>query len=550
LSSLPRLSRRSTRSICRKAIDGIWLKLHGLMQRQPPSDEGEERTCRGGDNRLDISLIDLSNNGETWPYTTNPVATPSYILLDRSSGMGTLIHELMHSFQFAYDVAGTFNEYDWWREATAAWAEHYVDPASNTEHRFAQDFLGVPDLPLETYVREAGQRGYKHQYGAYLLPLFQQLRTGQPHLVRTSWEQFEHFTNSLAALNSLLPGGFNKQWPEFTLRNVNRSPVDDYFKADKLSNEARLKLNQLVELQGAPSVAYALDGNVGHLTAHHYRFAFTDDSVRSVIFENPFVSGAFPTAHVRAVYRIGINQWATEDWTDKPFVTFCRDVIADRVKELYIVISNSEWSDRSHVLKPAAAPRLQATNIACRGWQVEAEYTYAAEGPNSKSTTIITTTATLERYVSPSGRVQVEFYKITSGTAKWTYRGTASICTASESGLYDVRDPAIEFIMIVETYNLPYFPPIVPGSRKYHALGTWPTSKPFPTVTYVCPNSSYQELPNLQFWLDTALQGPFMQHAVMPDGQTLVGSSNRTVSDSVGTGTLTSKWTMTALPPE
>jgi hypothetical protein len=535
------------------AIDGIWLKLAALMRRQPLSDQGETTTCRGGDNRLDISLIDLGNNGEAWPYTFDPVATPSYILINRDAGVATLAHELMHSFQFAYDVAGTFVEYSWWREATGAWAEHYVYPTPNSEHRFAHRFLGVPELPLEFYhYNQANQQEYgnQHQYGAYLLPLFQQIQTGQPDFARTSWEQFELYTNSVAAINSLLPGGFMKQWPEFTLRNVNKPPVDDYFKVDKLPNEARLKLNQLVTLQGAPSVAYTLDGNVQHLAAHYFRFAFTDATVRSVLFENPFADGLSPTAHVRALYRIDTNEWATEDWTDKPYATFCRDVRMDRVKELYIVISNSEWSNRSHKLAPANAPRLQATNVACRGWKVDAQFTYTHEGPTWKKTSIITTTATLERMIPSSGRYHTEFYKITGGTAQWSHAGHMGNCAGSKSGSYDVVNPLVEHSMIVETYNISYLPPFTSGTRKYHAVGARPGGTPFPTVTYVCPNQTYTEPANVEMWLQTAWEVPLMRHAVNADGRTLQGSSRYTSNPPVGTTTFTSQWKMTALPPE
>jgi hypothetical protein len=533
-----------------RIVDGIWLELATLMRRQPLSDQGDTTTCRGGDNRLDISLVDLNNGGETWPYTFDPVATPTYILLKRSSGVGTLIHELMHSFQFAYDVAGSYSEYSWWREATAAWAEHYVDPAFNSEHRFAQHFLGAPELPLEFFNFEETHNGYAHQYGAYLLPLFQQLQTGKPDFVRTSWEQFEHFTNSLAAINSLLPGGFNKQWPEFTLHNVNQPPVDTYWKTDKLPNQAKMKLNQRVELLGDPSVTYVLDGEVEHLAAHHFHFMFTDTNARSVIFENPFAGGTFPTAHVRALYRIGANQWITEDWTDKPYATFCRDVRADRISELFIVVSNSEWSDRTHKLKPATAPRLQATNVACRGWTVNAELTYVNKGPTWEHTSIVKTTATLERIIPSSGRYHAEFYKITSGTANWTHTGQVGICGGSKSGSYDVRNPAVSYSMVAETYNISYLPPMVSGTRKYHAVGARPGDTPPPTVTYACPNQSWEEPANVDLWLQTAWEAPLMQQTINADGKTLEGSATHTSYPQVGTSTFTSKWKMTALPPE
>jgi hypothetical protein len=536
-----------------QTVDGIWLKLHALMRRQPPSDEGSTESCGGGGDQLDISLADINSLGETssgWGNRFSTDATASYILLRRTSKigtLGTLIHELMHAFQNAYAVLNDA-EYTWWEEATAEWAIHYVeqlaaDLDTNNEHLSAPALLDAPGLPLET------DKGI-HPYGAYLFPFSVQLRSGKADFVRQSFERAEKIADSLENLNGLLPGGFNKEWPEFTLRNLNRPPIDDYQKNDSLSTKARMKLEQKVELNGAPSVSYSLDGSVQHLAAHTFHFSFTDDLARSVIFENPFAGGTFPTAHVRVLYQIKGGQWITDDWTNKPYVTFCRDMRADRISELYIVISNSEWSDRSHVLLPASAPRLQATNVGCRGWAVQAEYTSVDKGPTWERTSTIKTTATLERYVSPIGRFYVEFYKIANGTANWTHTGHVGACAGSKSGSYDVRDPLHKDNMTVETYNLPYMPPLVPGSRKYHAMGVRPAGTPPPTVAYVCPNTTIEKGADVEQWLQTALEGPQMQQTIGADGQTLEGNSTQTTHQQVGTITVTSKWTMTALQPE
>jgi hypothetical protein len=528
-----------------KVVDDIWLKLAALMRRQPLSDEGNIKSCRGGDNRLDISLVDLGNNGETWPYTSDPVATPSYILLQRSAGIGTLIHELMHSFQFAYDVAGTYSEYRWWREATASWAIHYVDPAFNYEHRYAGHFLGAPELPLEFYSLEEQHRGYSHQYGAYLLPLFQQLRTGQPDFVRSSWEQFEHFTNSLAAINSLLDGGFGKQWPEFTLRNINQPPVDDYHKADKLIDYARLKLNQRVELQGAPSVAYALDGEVPHLAAHYFHFMFTDANARSVAFKNPFFKGDFPTARVQAVYRIGINQWATEDWTNKQYATFCRDLLAERVSELYVVISNSEWSNRSHVLKPATAPRLHATNMSCRGWRGTVTYKSHSQDeldpgvPVSEYNEEFTTHVTF-RYAPRPNWLQNElpiFYMPPDPGTQTSVRVHGWAYDSHEPPQKCTSDDRTTAPILVEPSMLLL---IVDDSRAYGGTGL------LPTITISgsdsCGNSGTYDVDQGDWW-----EVGSSTHVVSPDGRQITG--NYLVHESA-TSRAEYRWTLTALPPE
>jgi hypothetical protein len=46
----------------------------------------------------------------------------------------------------------------------------------------------------------------------------------------------------------------------------------------------------------------------------------------------------------------------TEDWTNKPYKSFCRDVLAERIEELVLIISNSEFKDRNYKLKPPSEP--------------------------------------------------------------------------------------------------------------------------------------------------------------------------------------------------
>ena len=119
------------------------------------------------------------------------------------------------------------------------------------------------------------------------------------------------------------------------------------------------------------------------------------------------------------------------------------------------------------------------------------------------------------------------------------------------SGTYDVRNVVGGYNMIVETYNLSNSAPVVSGSRKYHAVGTGPPGQPAPLVPYVCPNGPLGGVSaNIGMWLKTDLQGPLMQHSISADGKRLVGSSTSITPAQGGTNTQTSKWTMTALPPE
>ncbi|NJO81529.1 MAG: hypothetical protein HC828_01360 [Blastochloris sp.] len=53
-----------------RVVGTIWQALATLMGREPPSDNGDMRPCRGGDDRLDISLVDIGDSALVRAYTS------------------------------------------------------------------------------------------------------------------------------------------------------------------------------------------------------------------------------------------------------------------------------------------------------------------------------------------------------------------------------------------------------------------------------------------------------------------------------------------------
>ena len=91
-------------------------------------------------------------------------------------------HEFMHLIQYAFDVAGSCDvEYRWLAEATATWAEDYVYPSGQTEHREAATYVTDTWRPL----RDTGDRyGGGRKYGAYVF-FFYLTRQHGPEVIRT-----------------------------------------------------------------------------------------------------------------------------------------------------------------------------------------------------------------------------------------------------------------------------------------------------------------------------------------------------------------------------
>ncbi|MHB0877379.1 MAG: hypothetical protein ACYC5O_15185 [Anaerolineae bacterium] len=396
----------------------IWSKLTGLMGREPLSDIGQPNN--GGDGRLDIYLVHIDDRGVTSPYTACE-NSPVHLLINSDRPLGdartpgivqTTTHELMHAIQFTYDVAGACSEYDWWAEASAKWSEDYVYPLANSEQPYAWPFLSTPELPLENL-------SDSRHYGAYLLPFYLARSLEGPGVVRQIWEN-DTAMDSLAAIDSAVAGGFEQTWPEFAARNWNRPPVDDYKTWDGLAQGAEPVLSSATEvkLNGAPDGTYTMGASVEHLSALYYHFTFTDDNVRSVTFYNGFTfqldrhdvteaeagasSGqtvawtALPAeqtkgARVEALIKIaGHPDWEpVQDWTDDAFQYFCRDQADQRLEELVIIYSNSEYQDRNWTLQPQGTltPQLWVTDIGCWRWEGSAGSTGTLEMLNASVTT-------------------------------------------------------------------------------------------------------------------------------------------------------------------
>lgn len=532
-------------------VDTVWPELSSLMGREPLRDNGSVLPCRGGDDRIDISLADISEAGYVRPYIRPIFHSPGFAVLRRSlSGTharAVFIHELMHLFQLAFDVNGFF-EYRWWVEATAEWSIHYIESRlwpgnqSQDEHQSAYSYFKRPSVHLESSEGGADAKAF---YRAYLLPFFDLIKRGDGSLVRRSFERGETISDSLENLNGLLPGGFKQTWPEFTLRLLNRAPVAEFTEVDQIPHRPALNGEFEVRLDGATDSTYEMDGEVEHLASHIYHFRFSDPNVRSTLFFNPFIDEN-PTAAVRALVKIVGQPARVEDWTSLDSRAFCRDLKAERVEELTIVISNSEWEDRGHELGPAEPPRLNVTNVGCRGWEFKARA--VRNEPFGTGTIAETTLAqgtfTLDRSLSgegPRGGPH-EMYRVSSGTATWSHQTTGP-CTARDNGEINLSG-GVQTLMFVWNYGMTKeWQSYVRGHRQMTGFG----SEGFPIldslyVTLHCPPNPPTEVlvQSAARWFSTENGAA----VVNLDGRTIRGSAR---SDD---GFTIYSWEMTALPPE
>jgi len=432
--------------------DRIWWNLvEHYMQKEPLSDKG--LPDNGGDGRLDIYLKRGGTAGGVIPYKLPACKMmPVKIRINPVSNYPLPVvvsHELMHAIQLAYDLKNGCigDEYWWLAEATAVWVEDFLyHNPPHTEHRGAQYFLNKPDTPLEL----------NNMYGAYLWPYYLWLKDANPYVVRSIWENTEkEDTDSLKANNAAITGGFEERWPEFVKYNCNREPVDLYKQKDDLEAKAKATSDNFVVLVG-PDRRIMLDAAVKHLSAKYHYFVFGDDDVRSVAFYNGFTFKLSESenlgviefvwepleedqkkgARVQALVRIEGRDWEELDWTDIPVKTFCRELADERVKELIIIFSNSEYEDRTHMIKPQDFdPLLWVSKMGCWRWEGTVNMTRIWRTGDRNVTETMTATTVWEqqgRWPDDSDAGGLGYvYEPVSGRADWQISGVDGECIIS-----------------------------------------------------------------------------------------------------------------------
>ncbi len=324
------------------AIDSkIWPTLKAWMGREPLEDCGAACPTGGGDGRIDIYITNSARN-YTQPFTCCS-GSSGFAVLRADASFARVASALMYIWQYSYEIA-SLQEYRWLMRASAQFAIHYVYPTSNQdpdypavheEHELAGEFLYRTLYPLETL--DDG-----HEYGAYLL--FQWI--DDPSTVRDVWESATN-PDSLAVINDQIFDGFQWGWPRFSVDNWNRAPVDFYKRTDALAIGP--EVIEDFEMSSPGTEEFVID--IPRLTSYYFRFTFPDRSLKRIAVHNPIAGSGEPTGAMWAIMKID-GTWRTpQDWSQTSYQIFCRDEPNQNLEELIIVLANSEWQDRAHVVK-------------------------------------------------------------------------------------------------------------------------------------------------------------------------------------------------------
>ena len=515
---------RKAKGLASELSSVIWDKLVNYMGVEPAADSNIAKN--GGGNELDFYLVHApivtnksGTRGPAWLGVTMPAisflpcAPQRYILLDSRQPLGSATtpgllsvaaHELMHAITLMFRVADNNGCGDpWIVEASGAWAENFVYPLANAEHPWAKEFLNLPHYPIDDLT---GTR----YYGAYLLPLFVE-RVNDANFMRRIWRQFKT-EKSLQGVNSVLTDGWDKQWPEFLVRNWNRPPIDgksyrawDALRTPVSENAVTIdtKNGPVTEQMPMPvrfDPATQSTSGLDYLSGFYYHFKF-QSSVHTISLDNTFAEYKKINPHI-SLWAIAktAGVWAQpEDWTDKPSKDWCRDKPSEDLEELVIVLGNSDWQTKKR-FSPETPPSLTAYPQGCASWIGTYTDTATYEGPD-KSTIVETVDVTNLTFMADSDYIlpgqPVGHWKVVAGALTWAAT-VSGACSGGGSGSLAIKDEGggaeIARIQIQnEGQEI-----VVTNST-----GPWPGNTP--TFSVKCPNGTINpplQLANSWFDLD------------------------------------------------
>ncbi|MDC7120619.1 hypothetical protein OMK64_03615 [Cellulomonas fimi] len=385
--------------VARTLDTSVWPALEGLLGTVPQPDGGSTLPCRGGDDALDVSIVDEDSGIFTMSHAPRCHDTSVFILLPKSATPSSwdesnVAHEFMHAFVAALPTVDGCIASRWMDEALGAWAEDFaIAHDHDHEHAYAYQVMSTTH---ETFVERgvwARLRRPVRAYGGYLL--FQHLveRLGPAvvaEIVRTREQLPDH-----EAIDEAVPGGWRKQWPLVSSGLWNRDPVADFTNADHLQSVPPAFTAAGLPATGPGSISHALhvagdgvqrvavSGAVAPLAVHFYRFVFDDPDARWIAVDpgNYLMDDGYttdPDASVTALVQTG-GVWTAEDWTIREQASFgleegvrffCRDIPAEHVERLVLVVSNSSL-DRSLTPQDDRPPSVRSSTAGCAGYRGE-----------------------------------------------------------------------------------------------------------------------------------------------------------------------------------
>lgn len=362
-------------------VDRVWGPMVELMG-EPILDAGG--LDEGGDGSIDIYLVDtfgsvtrgdveqrvIDASGTAIPappFVGN--ASSAYIILPRFVTSSpefhlVVIHELFHVLQFAHNILGLSNlmvgstsiSHYWFVEASATWAEAHFERELRwtpraAEGRLFRNFaefqkgLGSLHRPMPPH------RGYER----FIWPYFMEQEAGKKSIAK-AWKALRNVSSwdaANAALDSVHP--FATHFHTFAVRNVNDSfmPGDPLPRVYRHAHNDILFPDNMLPHRDAPQALVAgqkvtTTVALPSLSARYLQYTVDDSQIQQLVVDFSSIAPA-GDLDADALLKIENQGWVLRNYTNDRKLIFCVTHPDERVRDLWLVLSNHAQGASSEV---------------------------------------------------------------------------------------------------------------------------------------------------------------------------------------------------------
>lgn len=534
-------------------------RIHPILTdllREPLSDAG--LGCNPSDGRLDVYMPYDPLPGKENVLAMVSVypnhgckATPTYmqVLQQGPSEVNTMAHEFMHMIQFAYNPAVECFD-SWWMEATANWAIDYFENMDNaaddqSEQSYSEWYLTATNYQL---VLADG----KHEYGAYLWPFYLSHYTGSyhPELIAQIFAATEVPGNGnlYQVINDRIAGGWETRWPEFAALNLNLAPKDLYSQWDHFpyhwGSWSSFGFTKTVTQDEDAYYVWSLTNSddpyrIGDLGVFYGGIGVADD-VRLLAIANPFVGVPFMRLQA-LIKRPGQGWQGPEDWSARKWTVLCQDDPAEKVEQVILMYSNSNWQRLTDYTEAPSDMRVVVSDLSCAGWQGSSRWQIEGESSDGLGQINYTIRGEATLRFSLSGRTLTGDalglqYQPTAGHATWLttftavdfQTGNTTSCTRTGGGALTAN---LGQLLITEDLGGQEM------NRQFFAAGLVPAPDRCPVF------ETWTHVP----WLTTDIRDTGLRPWPQGPAGRLRGSDSLSESSEDSSSTTTSAWDFAAI---
>lgn len=310
----------------REAIATAWPKFKELLRVEP-------------DQSFDAYITDLREDASWglawWNSQTRRCEMSVHYELDGDKLKSTTAHELFHCFQLYIPHRFSLKapEKSWLFEATATWAEHFVYPRANVEHRWLNYFF------QSLYWKRVAFNGC-HEYSNYPLFFFASDFLNDKDYVRRTLAAAKTKDVATSVMESM--PDFADKYAKFAVYNWNKDPFLLYRDPPKFPSTGAYGASVgSWEFKGPDLQYYDELLRPGAMSYWHFTFDQDTKKINKVVF-NLMVNISNPYFTCQALLKVG-NEWVVEDWTGIKERSFCRERPGENLQEAVVIFANGDF---------------------------------------------------------------------------------------------------------------------------------------------------------------------------------------------------------------